>query len=176
MTIDAFLERFSGVRAVRPGQWTAECPAHEDRSHDTLSIALGADDRRLVYCWAGCETFRVLEAARLTVRDLFAAERLPYAVRPEPTTYDDMVKAELRRIQEDRARRFGPYRGELAASAAIREANLAAAAALTVAGRSDLDDDFRWELVECATEWERIALGLEAEQDDRFKGIRPTRG
>lgn len=175
MNLDGFLACFRWVQGIHPGQWTAECPAHEDRSRDTLSLALGTDDRRLVHCWAGCETFRVLKAARLTVRDLFGGEPAPVP-RAEPKTYEGMFETERRRILADRARRFGKYRGELHASAAIREEHRAADAVRAVAARPDLDEEFRWELLACAAEGERAALALEAEQDERLRAVRPPRG
>jgi hypothetical protein len=169
LSLDAFLARFAGVRFHR-GRWTAACPAHEDHSRDTLAIALGADARRLLYCWAGCATEDVLERVGLTVRDLFADDRP--APGPRPSTYQDLVADELRRLQAATVRRFGPYRGEFHASAAICDEYRAAWAARRVAMRPDLDEDFRWELLEAAAEWEREALRLEAEQGARFTSAR----
>ncbi len=51
-------------------QFTARCPAHEDR-HNSLSVGLGADGRILLKCHAGCEVPAILAALGLQMADLF---------------------------------------------------------------------------------------------------------
>lgn len=53
-------------------KFSARCPAHDDRN-PSLRVGIGADDRALVLCHAGCETRRVLDALGLEWCDLFAA-------------------------------------------------------------------------------------------------------
>lgn len=48
----------------------AKCPAHEDRS-PSLSLSEGADNRALVYCFAGCTANAVVAALGLSWTDLF---------------------------------------------------------------------------------------------------------
>lgn len=50
--------------------WQAQCPAHDDGRHLSLSVANGRDGRRLMYCHAGCEFEDVRLALRLP-RDAF---------------------------------------------------------------------------------------------------------
>jgi putative DNA primase/helicase len=45
------------------GGWTARCPAHDDRN-PSLSLREAPNGRLLVYCHAGCEQARVIEALR----------------------------------------------------------------------------------------------------------------
>lgn len=63
------LGRLHGVKRTSKG-WSAQCPAHEDR-RASLSVAEGADGRVLVYCHAGCDLERILEALQVEVKDLF---------------------------------------------------------------------------------------------------------
>lgn len=81
--LEATLSRFRNVRRVGKG-WTAECPAHEDRSQDSLKIDL-REERILLRCFAGCTFVDVVRAANLpqgilgsTVRSMPSRE-LPLA-------------------------------------------------------------------------------------------------
>jgi hypothetical protein len=49
------------------------CPAHED-STPSMSVSF-RDGKTLVYCHAGCNISEILEAAGLTISDLFSNER-----------------------------------------------------------------------------------------------------
>jgi len=64
-----FLSHFDKVKAVGQNKWIALCPAHGDKS-PSLSIKL-AEDRILIHCFAGCTAEEVMEAAGLSVSDLF---------------------------------------------------------------------------------------------------------
>lgn len=59
-------------RAAGTNQWTACCPAHDDR-RPSLSIGLGDDDRVLLTCHSGCDPADVVEALSLEFRELFAS-------------------------------------------------------------------------------------------------------
>ena len=69
MTAQDILLRLHGVSGGR-GQWTARCPAHDDR-HNSLSISTGQDGRILLKCHAGCEVGAIAGALGLSVKDLF---------------------------------------------------------------------------------------------------------
>jgi hypothetical protein len=69
MKIDDFLSRLKGVQASGDRKWVACCPAHEDDS-PSLGIALGADDRILVNCYAGCSFDEIVSAMGLKKSDL----------------------------------------------------------------------------------------------------------
>lgn len=51
-------------------QWSAQCPAHEDRD-PSLSIHRNPDGKILLRCWAGCLTEDVIAALHLEWRDLW---------------------------------------------------------------------------------------------------------
>jgi hypothetical protein len=57
-------------KSTANGQWSARCPAHDDRN-PSLSVAVGDDDRVLVHCHAGCKTEDILAALNLKMRDLY---------------------------------------------------------------------------------------------------------
>lgn len=68
--IHELLSRLQGVREVKPGQWMALCPVHDDH-HPSLSISEKPDGVVLIKDWAGCETIDVLRFIGLEFRDLF---------------------------------------------------------------------------------------------------------
>lgn len=70
MSIDVLLSRLKGVRPRGPSRWVALCSAHKDRT-PSLSIRLEGDGRILLHCFAGCETYDVLDALGLEVAELF---------------------------------------------------------------------------------------------------------
>ncbi len=75
MTPSSVLARFRKVRQQRTGsdgiqQWTACCPAHDDKS-PSLLIGLTSDGRWLFHCRAGCGGSEVAHAAGLSLADLF---------------------------------------------------------------------------------------------------------
>lgn len=67
---DRLLSRLEGVRQTGPGRWIAKCPAHEDRS-PSLSIRELTDGQLLLRDFAGCAAADVVQAAGLTLADLF---------------------------------------------------------------------------------------------------------
>ncbi len=69
MTVDEVLRRLQSVKGGH-GQWTARCPAHDDR-HESLSISMGRDGRILLKCHAGCSVEKITGALNLSVKDLF---------------------------------------------------------------------------------------------------------
>ena len=72
MTAQDILQRLRGVRGSR-GQWTAQCPAHDD-ARNSLSISEGRDGRILLHCHAGCGVDAIAGALGLSVKDLFAED------------------------------------------------------------------------------------------------------
>ena len=63
------LAHLEGMRQTGPDRWMACCPAHNDRN-PSLSIALTADGRILLNCFAGCSFDDVIRASGLAIRDL----------------------------------------------------------------------------------------------------------
>ena len=67
------LDRLNRVRQRGPGQWTAECPCHEDRTPSlSISQKLDEDGRILLNCF-GCEAGirKVCDAIGITTSQLF---------------------------------------------------------------------------------------------------------
>lgn len=55
------------------GQWSARCPAHDDR-HNSLSIKEGKDGKTVLHCHAGCSVEAIAGALGLNVKDLFVSK------------------------------------------------------------------------------------------------------
>ncbi|MBC7480710.1 MAG: DNA primase [Rhizobacter sp.] len=70
MSAAVLLDRLDKVRARGPGQWSACCPAHDDKG-PSLSVKETADGRVLLHCFAGCEVDEVTAAVGLDLADLF---------------------------------------------------------------------------------------------------------
>jgi hypothetical protein len=69
------ISRLQKVRETGKMQWTACCPAHEDRS-PSLAIKELDDGRVLIKCFADCQPGDILAAVGLSFEALFP-ERLP---------------------------------------------------------------------------------------------------
>lgn len=70
MSAELVLSRLSKVRVRGPEQWSAQCPAHEDRG-PSLSVKETPDGRVLVHCFAGCSVDEVVGVLGLELTDLF---------------------------------------------------------------------------------------------------------
>jgi hypothetical protein len=66
---ERFVSRLGKVRG-RNGSWTAQCPAHEDKS-PSLSVRETEDGRVLVHCFGGCAVHDVVGAVGMDMNDLF---------------------------------------------------------------------------------------------------------
>jgi hypothetical protein len=66
---ERFIARLGKVRG-RNGSWTAQCPAHEDKS-PSLSVRETEDGRVLVHCFGGCAVHDVVGAVGMDMNDLF---------------------------------------------------------------------------------------------------------
>ena len=71
--VDNLLSRLKGVKGGN-SQYTALCPAHEDRQN-SLSIGLRGD-KILLRCHAGCATEQIISIIGLTMRDLFLEPKI----------------------------------------------------------------------------------------------------
>lgn len=88
----------SATRARPTGRntWLGHCPSHEDR-RPSLSITL-AEDRILLYCFAGCSVENIVQSVGLEVRDLFGGEReRDWTLRLPPEPRQEMVPNEEQR-------------------------------------------------------------------------------
>lgn len=67
---NGLLSRLTRVRKRSANQWSARCPAHDDKS-PSLSIKELPDGRVLLHCFAGCAVEDVLGAISLDFGSLF---------------------------------------------------------------------------------------------------------
>jgi hypothetical protein len=75
------LSRLTLVRKRSANQWSARCPAHEDKG-PSLSVKELPDGRVLLHCFAGCAAIDVLGAIGLDFSSLF----------PERTEFQSALK------------------------------------------------------------------------------------
>jgi hypothetical protein len=68
--IDIVLRGLSGVRQRQPGQWSARCPAHDDRG-PSLSVRETSDKAVLLHCFAGCTVNDITALLGLDMADLY---------------------------------------------------------------------------------------------------------
>ena len=68
--LDTVLSRLHSVSQTTPGEYTACCPAHDDRT-PSLSVTEDSGGTVLLHCHAGCSAADVVEAIGLQWRDLF---------------------------------------------------------------------------------------------------------
>lgn len=80
-------EQHGAVRETGSEQWTAHCPAHEDK-HPSLGIATGdkgGTEKVLVHCLSGCTTEEVVAAWGLSMKDLYFDRDEPSNGQPRQT-------------------------------------------------------------------------------------------
>ena len=80
--ITVMLGRLEKVTDRGGGQYSACCPAHEDKS-PSLSIR-ETDDRLLLRCFAGCGANEIVAAVGLSLADLFNTPLTKDYVKPLP--------------------------------------------------------------------------------------------
>lgn len=166
MTTADVLSRLAGVRPRSHGRWTAQCPAHPDKS-PSLSVSEG-ERGVLVKCWAGCSIDEICSALGLNVHDLFFDDGFPQTKRRA---------LRLRVNLDDIAFQFRLHAALLAIRA---EQTLAAARNLNCSSWTDLDFDYALEAIgqayadmDHAEIFEQVAFGLRCRVLDREKvGVR----
>jgi hypothetical protein len=70
MRRDEFLAKLAHVKRAGKG-FVAACPAHDDRSQDSLKVDVNDKGKILVKCFAGCSTTAIVAQLGLALRDLF---------------------------------------------------------------------------------------------------------
>jgi hypothetical protein len=95
---ERFVSRLGKVRG-RNGSWTAQCPAHEDKS-PSLSVRETEDGRVLVHCFGGCAVHDVVGAVGMDMTDLFPPDdkRKDYPVEGKPSMRSSFYASDLLRI------------------------------------------------------------------------------
>jgi hypothetical protein len=68
--VDRVLRPLQNVTETKDGQWSAQCPCHDD-STNSLCIGIGDDGRVLIHCQAGCAVQDVVSTIGLEMWDLF---------------------------------------------------------------------------------------------------------
>lgn len=68
--IDSILSRLDKVRQRQAGQWSARCPAHDDKG-PSLSVRETPEGAVLLHCFGGCQVADVVGALGLDMADLF---------------------------------------------------------------------------------------------------------
>jgi hypothetical protein len=96
--VENLIQRLGKVRG-RNGSWTAQCPAHEDKS-PSLSVRETEDGRVLVHCFGGCAVHEVLGAIGMDLTDLFPSDdkRKDYPVTGKPSMKPAFYASDLLRI------------------------------------------------------------------------------
>ena len=94
MSAEALLACLDAVHQTSNRQWTARCPAHDDR-RPSLSIRELDDQRVLVHCHAGCGVQEVLEAVGLDFGALYPPRTDQPLLRPvrKPWRASEVVAA-----------------------------------------------------------------------------------
>ena len=92
MKADLLLSRLKKVRKSGLGEWTACCPAHDDRS-PSLAVKQTDDGRVLVKCFAGCSFEEIASAAGVTLADLAPDATIDTRVRPLPFSPSTALRA-----------------------------------------------------------------------------------
>jgi len=64
MTINVLLNKLQKVKRTGDGKYMACCPAHQDKTA-SLVITLSDDNRILINCFAGCDTYSILRSVGL---------------------------------------------------------------------------------------------------------------
>lgn len=78
--LDAFLSRLQKVRG-RHGNYTACCPAHEDKAP---SLAVKEEGGKIVmHCFAGCAVHDIVGALGMDMTDLFPPKEQTYTAQPQ---------------------------------------------------------------------------------------------
>ena len=103
MNAEMILMRLEGVRQRSAGQWSALCPAHDDKS-PSLSVKEATDGRVLMHCYGGCHVRAVLDALGLDMEALFPPKPDSGPMQPRrlltPSHAMDLIERELYIIAE----------------------------------------------------------------------------
>lgn len=79
--LSRFLGRLTKAKKQSGDQWSAICPAHEDRT-PSLRVKAGPDGRVLMKCQAGCTTQHICQSLNIPMSELFPPRPSPTSVSP----------------------------------------------------------------------------------------------
>ena len=86
-----------GAHRISDGQWRGKCPAHNGKSHKSLSIQAANDGKTLLKCWGGCPTEEVLNAADLGWCDLFP-DGVPSSSQPRQVDPEIALRRKVEKV------------------------------------------------------------------------------
>ncbi len=94
MSLQTLLSRLDRVKPMGRGRWTACCPAHHSKSHQSLAITETDDGKVLVHDFGGCSIYDVLVSVGMKVDDLFPDARPRSALKTNrmPFSYADALR------------------------------------------------------------------------------------
>lgn len=87
--VQLLLSRLENVRQVSEGQYTARCPAHDDKEN-SLSVGTGREGQALAHCFAGCTTPAIVDRIGLKMQDLYPA-KTAVAIADRPLTLAELA-------------------------------------------------------------------------------------
>jgi len=68
--IELVLSRLEKVRLRRTSQWSACCPAHQDKN-PSLSVRETDEGAVLIHCFSGCDVHSIVDSLGINISDLF---------------------------------------------------------------------------------------------------------
>ncbi len=74
--IETLLPLLEKVRQRQNGQWSARCPAHDDKG-PSLSVRETPEGSVLLHCFGGCSVTEIVGAVGLNLSDLFPPREVP---------------------------------------------------------------------------------------------------
>ncbi len=118
--IDQILPLLTKVRRRQPGQWSACCPAHDDKN-PSLSVRENPDGAVLLRCFAGCEVAAIVGAIGLQLHELFPPrDKPPNSPRRIARLLTDSQALDM---LHDEAQFIGIVAGNIGHGAVLTEAN-----------------------------------------------------
>lgn len=81
MSIENILGRLQKVKRTGNGKWMCQCPAHNDKTA-SLVITDNGDGRILINCFAGCDTYSILQSVGLDWADVMPEKAISNHEKP----------------------------------------------------------------------------------------------
>lgn len=82
MSIELLLSRMQKVKSTGKHRWLCQCSAHNDKS-PSLAISVMEDGKILLNCFAGCDTYSILQAAGLDWDAIFPDKATHHRQKPQ---------------------------------------------------------------------------------------------
>lgn len=82
MSIETLLSRLKKVKSTGKHRWICACPSHQDKS-PSLAISVMEDGKALINCFAGCDTYSILQAVGLDWEAVFPEKATHQRQKPK---------------------------------------------------------------------------------------------